>query len=205
VHSPTKKLSIENNMEIDRIKNTIAGIRNYYPVSDDSIKRLADLLTENHLPKHHLLTKAGSVDNFIYFIEQGCTRTFFLIDGKEITNWFSKEGDITFSSNPLYHRTEGFDFVELLEDSTICSMSIDSLNKLYKTDIDIANWSRIIHQEVLLKMQNLRIDRLTLSSSKRYETFLAQSPDLIHRVNLGYIASFLGMTQQHLSTIRSRG
>lgn len=192
-------------MELNRIKNIIEGIRKYYPVSDNSIKRLASLLTERKLLKHYLLTKDSCVDNFIYFIEQGCLRTYFLVDGKEITNWFSKEGDITFSSESLYHRTKGFDFVELLEDSTVFSMSIDALNSLYETDIDIANWSRVIHQEVLLKMQTLRIDRLSLSSKERYEKFIDENPSLINRVNLGYIASYLGMTQQHLSTIRANG
>ena len=191
-------------MEFNKIKNIIQGIRKYYPVSDDSIRRLASLFTENHLPKQHLLTKAGTKDHFAYFIEQGCARTYLLVDGKEITNWFSKEGDITFSSNALYHRTAGFEFVELLEDSTIFSISIDSLNELYEQDIDIANWSRVIHQEVLLKMQTLRIDRLTLSSKERYTKFFRESPDMINRVNLGYIASYLGMTQQHLSVIRAK-
>ncbi|WP_461629606.1 Crp/Fnr family transcriptional regulator [Labilibaculum euxinus] len=192
-------------MELNKIENIIKGIRRYYPVSDDSIEALAGLLTEIHLPKHHLLTKAGVKDNFVYFIEQGCMRTYFLVDGKEITNWFSREGDITFSSSSLYHRTPGFDFVELLEDSCVFSLPIDALNDFYKTDIDIANWSRTIHQEVLLKMQNLRIDRLSLSSKERYEKFYNENPDLFSRVNLGYIASYLGMTQQHLSTIRANG
>ncbi|MGE0076404.1 MAG: Crp/Fnr family transcriptional regulator [Bacteroidales bacterium] len=187
------------------MKNTIQGIRKYYPVSDESIQRLSNSLTELNLPKHYLLTKAEIKDNSVYFIEKGCTRTYFLVDGKEITNWLSREGDIVFSSSSLYHRKAGLDFVELLEDSVVFSMPIDSLNEIYKTDIDIANWSRIIHQEVLLKMQNLRIDRLTLTSKQRYEKFIRENPDLINRVNLGYIASYLGMTQQYLSAIRAEG
>lgn len=192
-------------MDLSRIKNTIQGIRKYYPVSDESIQRLSNSLTELNLPKHYLLTKAEIKDNSVYFIEKGCTRTYFLVDGKEITNWLSREGDIVFSSSSLYHRKAGLDFVELLEDSVVFSMPIDSLNEIYKTDIDIANWSRIIHQEVLLKMQNLRIDRLTLTSKQRYEKFIRENPDLINRVNLGYIASYLGMTQQYLSAIRAEG
>lgn len=192
-------------MELHKIQNIIKGIRNYYDVSDDSIHKLADLLTENHYDKNHLLTRSGTIDNYMYFIEKGCTRTYFLIDGKEVTNWFSKEGDITFSSDSLYHRISGYDFVEVLEDSVIYTIPIDSIIHLYKTNIEIANWSRVIHQEVLLKMQNLRIDRLTLSSKERYEKFLKNYPNIINRVNLGYIASFLGMSQQHLSYIRASG
>lgn len=192
-------------MDLNKIKNIIEGIRRYYPVSDNSINMLADSFTENHLFKNHLLTQAGVIDNKMYFIEKGCTRTYFIIDGKEITNWFSKEGDITFSSDSLYHRIAGFDYVEVLEDSTIYSIPIDTINHIYRTNIEITNWSRVIHQEVLLKMQTLRIDRLSLTSKERYEKFLKDTPNFINRVNLGYIASFLGMTQQHLSSIRANG
>ncbi|WP_207531970.1 Crp/Fnr family transcriptional regulator [Desertivirga arenae] len=185
------------------IKNIIKGIKQYYPVSDDSINVLAQYFTKQQLPKNHLLTKPGVRDNYVYFIEQGCSRTFLFIDGKEVTNWFSKEGDVTFSSNSLYHRTAGFEYIQLLEDSLIYRLSIETLNKLYSENIEIVNWSRVIHQEVLLKMQTLRLDRLSLSAKDRYEKFLSENPDLFNRVNLGFIASYLGMTQPHLSALRA--
>jgi CRP-like cAMP-binding protein len=188
---------------LTKLENITKGIKRYFPVSDTSINELAQHFMEQSLPKHHLLTRAGVKDNYVYFIEQGCSRTFLLINGKEVTNWFSKEGDITFSSNALYHRTPGFEYVQLLEDSLLYVIPIDTLNKLYQTNIEISNWSRVIHQEVLLKMQTLRLDRLSLSAKERYEKFLFENPDLVNRVNLGFIASYLGMTQQHLSSLRS--
>ena len=190
-------------MDSTKLENIINGIRRYYPVSDASINELAQHLMEQILPKHHLLTRAGVKDNYVYFIERGCTRTFLLIDGKEVTNWFSKEGDITFSSNALYHRTPGFEYVQLLEDSLLYIIPIDTLNQLYETNIEVANWSRCIHQEVLLKMQTLRLDKLSLSARERYVKFVSENADLCNRVNLGFIASYLGMTQQHLSSLRA--
>lgn len=185
------------------MENILNGIRRYYSVSDGSINELAQHFTEQYLPKHHLLTRPGVKNNYVYFIGQGCTRTFFLIADREVTNWFSKEGDITFSSNALYHRTPGFEYVELLEDSLLYVIPIDTLNTLYETNIEIANWSRVIHQEVLLKMQMLRLDRLSLSAKERYKKFVSENSDLFNRVNLGFIASYLGMTQQHLSMLRA--
>lgn len=190
-------------MELTKLKNIINSIRSFYPVSESSIAELAQCFTEAKLPKHHLLTRAGVKSNYVYFIERGCTRTFFLLEGEEVTNWFSREGDVTFSSNALYHRTAALEYVQLLEDSLLYFMPIEKLNQLYETNIEIANWSRVIHQEVLLKMQTLRLQRLSHSARERYEKFIAENPDLIKRVNLGYIASYLGMTQQHLSTLRA--
>ena len=190
-------------MNFSHIINIVNGIRRYYPVSDVSVNALAGHLIKHQFPKHHFLTEVGRKDRNAYFIEKGCSRTYLLIDGKEVTNWFSVEGDFTFSSNSLYHQTAGFEYVELLEESVIYSIPIQALNRLYETNIEIANWGRVIHQEVLLRMQTLRIERLSLTAKERYERFIVGSPGLINRVNLGFIASYLGMTQQHLSALRA--
>lgn len=190
-------------MDLSQIEHIVKSIRSYYPVSDASIRALATHLTAHRFPKNHLLTTAGRRDRNAYFIEQGCTRTYFMIDGKEVTNWFSTEGDVTFSSNSLYHQTPGFENVQVMEDALIYAIPIRELNKLYETNIEIANWGRVIHQEVLLRMQTLRIERLSLTAKERYERFITDNPGLINRVNLGFIASYLGMSQPHLSTLRA--
>lgn len=190
-------------MNLSEIYNITQGIRKYYPVSDASLLELAQHLRRRKLPKHHHLYRAGMVDECIYFIEKGCARTYLLVDGKEVTSWFSQEGELIFSSSALYHETEGFEYIQLLEDAIVYAMPIKDLNALYAHNIQIANWSRIIHQEVLLKTQRLRLDHMSLSAEQRYEQFIANNPGLLQRVNLGYIASYLGMSPQHLSTLRA--
>lgn len=73
----------------------------------------------------------------------------------------------------------------------------------FSSEIEIANWSRVIHQECLLALQCTRIDRLTLSARERYEKLLQLYPDICRRVNLGYIASYLGISISTLSRIRA--
>lgn len=97
----------------------------------------------------------------------------------------------------------GFEYVETLEETTAYSLSIEELNKLYKSYIDIANWMRVLQQENFLRLQDIHISRLNLSAKERYEHFINKYPDISNRVNLGYIASFLGITQQSLSRIRA--
>lgn len=189
-------------MERDDISNIVSGIRRYYPVPDTSITLLAASFEVNKYPKGHLLTRPGIKDYDVYFIEEGCTRTYFSANGKDVTNWFSSEGDITFSSTSLYHKAPAYEFIEVLEDALIYTISIEQLDQLYGSEIDLANWSRVIHQEALLKMQTLRLDRLMLTARERYDKFCSENPTLLNRVNLGHIASYLGITQQYLSTLR---
>lgn len=185
------------------LTNITKGIRTFYPVSDDSLKLLFAKFKRLELPKKSLIIKAGVLNRYVYFIEKGFARSYCLHDGKEVTIWFSREGDITFAMKDLYHNAPGYENVELLEDSILYAISVTDLNNFYETNIEIANWGRVIHQECLLYMDQHHNDLLYLSAKERYEVFLKESPDVIHRANLTYIASYLGITPQYLSCLRA--
>ena len=185
------------------MQNIIESIRRYYPVSDDSLNLLFSKMRKLELPKKHLLIKGGVIDRHVYFIEKGFTRSYCLHDGKEVTIWFSREGDMTFAMKDLYHDEPGYEYVELLENCTLYAIAIKDLNDLYETNIEIANWGRVIHQECLLYMDQHHNDQLFLSAKDRYAQLLKEAPDVIHRANLNYISSYLGITPQHLSRLRA--
>lgn len=187
-------------MEINNIKKSI---KRYYPVSDESIDLLCRHFKPQHFPAKHLIIQEGIIDRNVYFIEKGLTRSYCLIDGQEHTTWFSKEGDITFGLLCLYHNKAGFEYVETIEPTLAYSIPIQVLNKLYQTNIEIANWGRVIHQECLLTIQCIRIDNLTMTAKEKYAALLQTFPDICSRVKLGYIASFLGISLSTLSRIRA--
>ena len=185
------------------ITNIRRGIQRYYPVTEASIRLLSSYFTEHRFPAKYLVIRGGIIDRHVYFIETGLTRSYCLAEGKEHTTWFSKEGDITFGLLCLYRNRAGFEYVETVEPTRAYSIPIYVLNRLYDTNIEIANWGRVVHQECLLALQRVRIDNLTLTAKERYETLLKMFPDICQRVNLGYIASFLGISISTLSRIRA--
>ncbi len=179
------------------------SIRAIYPVSDASWARFCALTHELQLPRKHPLIRAGLACGHVYFIEQGLCRSYCMIEDDELTSWFSCEGDFTFAMNELYYGKPGFESVELLEDSLIYALKITDLNNQHESNLDWCNWSRICHQQHLLRVQVARIDRLTLTAEQRYQKLLREWPQLHQRVNLGYLASYLGMTPQSLSRLRA--
>ena len=62
-----------------------------------------DSVTVCRFSRKHLLVKAGEYCRSAYFIEKGMTRSYWLVDGNEITTSFSGEGDIVFSMDELYY------------------------------------------------------------------------------------------------------
>ena len=177
----------------------------YYPVSDEALEALVCLFKRFVFPEKTTIIHAGKQDRKVYFIEKGITRSFVLHNGKQITTWFSKEGDAACGSWDLYRNKAGFEYVETLEETTAYSVSIVQLNELYRSYIDLANSMRVLQQEYFLRLQDIHIRQLYWSAKERYEHLIKECPELIQRVNLGYIASFLGITQQSLSRIRTNG
>ncbi|MFI3267223.1 MAG: Crp/Fnr family transcriptional regulator [Rikenellaceae bacterium] len=184
-------------------KNIKASILKYYPVSDETFEMLFSAFKKHtFLPKTEIITK-GKLDKKVYFIEQGLTRSYCTIDAKEVTSWFSKEGDVTFGLLDLYRNKPGFEYVETLENCVAYSVTIDRINELCESRIDFTNFWLKIHQECLLAVQEHRVSRLSMTAKERYLMWINDYSDLHSRINLGYVASFLGMELPTLSKIRN--
>lgn len=183
--------------------NITRKIKEYYPVSDDSLDALKRCFKQQIFPAKTVIIQAGRLDRQVYFIEKGITRSYILHKGKEITTWFSMEGNVTCGSLDLYRYKAGFEYVETLEETLTYCISIEKLNDLYQSRIDLANWMRVLQQENFLQLQDIHISRLNLSARERYDKLIKEYPGIFQRATLGQIASFLGITQPSLSRIRS--
>lgn len=150
------------------------------------------------------MIRANQYSRSAYFIEKGMTRSYWLVNGEEITTSFSCEGGIVFSMDELYYNKMSEEFVETLEDVVAYKIALSDLIRLFQTNIELANWGRIIHQNEYRRLHRSHKDRLTLSAKERYEEFMQQFPQICQRVQLGYIASYLGITLPTLSRLRSR-
>ncbi len=185
------------------MQTIISCIQKISPCKQSTIDLLTSKMTRHEFPKKHILIKSGIIDKNFYFIEKGLTRSYCIINGEEATSWFSQEGDITFSMLSCYENKPGYEYVDLLEDSIIYSISIQELNKLYFDNIEIANWSRLIHQKAFLDLELRHIALATQSATERYHNFLKERSGLVNRVKLSHIASFIGVSQVTLSRIRA--
>ena len=94
------------------------------------------------------------------------------------------------------------EFVETLEDVVAYRIELSDLRRLWETNLELSNWGRIIHQDEYRRLHRSHKERLTLPAKERYEEFQKQFPEVCKRVNLGYIASYLGVTQSTLSRLR---
>lgn len=184
-------------MEIEEI------IDNIYTIPGESKELLRRHIREVNFPKGHTLIKAGKIASNIYFLRKGIVRAYAPHEGGEITFWFGKEGDTVVSMKSFVANEEGYENIELLENCELYELKAESIHALFLTDIHIANWGRKFAEHELMKTEQRMISRELGTAVERYKELLRYSPDLVQRVQLSHIASYLGITQVSLSRIRA--
>lgn len=153
--------------------------------------------------KGKILSKQNNYNRSIYFVDEGLLRSFYQEDEKEITANFYSEGKISANIDTLFKNQPSRYSIETIEKSVITSCNFDQLEKLCAVSLTAANFSRYILGNLMTQMSN-RITSLQLMTAKeKYIQLMDENPNIILRAPLRMIASYLGISQETLSRIRS--
>lgn len=171
-------------------------------------KALEDAIVERFqrqvFPKNELLLREHSYCRRLYFLEQGTVRTFYTEKGKEISSWFYKEGLFFTSWYSFYRQQPSFEYIETLEESIICSIDYFNYQQLLERFPAFERFGRLLAEEQTSFIDYFSKGYNFMSAREKYDLLLSMFPDVTMRVNLGQIASFLGISQETLSRIRKR-
>ncbi|KAA3439234.1 Crp/Fnr family transcriptional regulator [Rufibacter hautae] len=184
-------------MSVDQIIDSI------FLIPNESKALLKENFVEVRYPKGHILLRADRIEKNIYFIQKGIARAYADVEDTEITFWFGREGDAILSMRSYVENKEGYDNIELLEECALYELKTANLNKLFLEDLHIANWGRRFAEQELIKTEERLLSRQVRTASERYKQLIKDHPDLIQRVPLVHIASYLGITRNSLSRIRA--
>lgn len=184
-------------MNIDEI---IDAVNPLSPISKESLKMH---IREISHPKGFCLMEADKVIPHIYFIRKGIVRAYASTEHNDITFWFGTEGEPVVSMKSYVDDKPGYESIELLEDCDFYMLETSKLKSLFNKDIHIANWGRKFAERELVKTEELIISRQYKTATERYKDLLRDKPYLLQRVQLGHIASYLGISQVSLSRIRA--
>lgn len=184
--------------------NFLDSISPFVKLTPESRTKLLSLMKKEHLPKGHVLVPLGTICNSVYYIERGLSRIFYLKDGKEVTEDFNAENSFTCSITGHITKKPDGRQTELLEPSVIWSLPYAELERLYDDHHDIERLGRYLISMELADMHKRLTAIQFMSAQERYNTFVSEYPSLLQRVPLGMISSYLGITQETLSRIRSK-
>jgi CRP/FNR family transcriptional regulator, anaerobic regulatory protein len=186
------------------MESLLQFLHTIYPLSAALHEHLINILKTKEVKKKEYLLKIGKVCKNIYFIEKGLFRCFYLNEEKEVNAWFMKEGDVIASVKSFYNQIPSYESIQALENSLVYYVEYDELQLIYKTFLEFNYVSRVLTE----KYYALSDERLYSTKMKkafdRYKYLMEHHPEIILRVPSTYIASYLGITLETLSRIKSR-
>lgn len=175
----------------------------HYPLSIKAKEAIRKISRDTQIRRNEILQPIGHTCKTIYFLKSGLARIFYFKDDRDITESFAFENMILARIESLFTGRPSRKGIQMIEDSSLIAVSSTELFALYDEFHDIERLMRIITERSYIETVN-RIESIQFhTAEERYRELLKNSPDLIKRVPLKYISSFLGITQVSLSRIRA--
>lgn len=152
-----------------------------------------------------LLHSAGEICKHSYFVNSGIVRSFNINDHiVEHVLHFACEGWWIGDMYSLLSQKPGNLFIEVLEDAEVVLLSKENQEILYHEIPKLERFFRILMEKSLVAHQERLMDNLSLSAEERFEKFCNRYPSLIQNVPQKQIASYIGVTPEFFSKMKSR-
>jgi CRP-like cAMP-binding protein len=165
---------------------------------------LSKLETKQYKAKSIIL-RAGEVCKYSYFVNSGLLRSFNINDHiVEHVLSFACEDWWIGDMYSLLSQKPGNLFIEVLEDAEVVLLSKEKQEQLYQEIPKLERFFRILTENSLVANQERLMDNLSLTAEERYEKFCAKYPSLIQKVPQKQIASYIGVTPEFFSKMKSR-
>jgi CRP-like cAMP-binding protein len=186
------------------IEKLIQRLNGLHPMSEALADKIRSIATITDHPRKAFILQEGQTCNSACLVLEGLTRSYYINEGREVTSRFMDEGSIITSWMSYYEQKPGNEYVEALEDTTLACVSYKSIQELYKEfpEFNIVARKQVEHAFYLAEQRTQMLRKHT--AEEKYKFFIDNHPTLLQKVALKHIATYLGMSEETFSRIRSR-
>lgn len=179
-------------------------IENYSKLSDWEWQIIEELFHEKEFEKNELILEEGKICRHFYFLEKGLIRFYNNIDGNDLTKTFTIAPYCFTSKISFRKQTVSNESIQALEKTKVWQITYDDYKKLETLN----SWNLFVRRllnEIQEFSETFYLDIRTMTAEERYKKILKEYPDeLIQKIPLKHLSSFLGIAPQSLSRIRKK-
>lgn len=203
-----EKASTKNNELVSNqftsILPLVEFIKSIYPIN----QAVEDFILRNSFRRKVMrgkfLLKPGDMCTKYYFIHKGILRAYIKHGNKEITTWINPELEITTSIRSMSRQEPSREYIQAIEDCELIEMEFEAMFYLYEQFPEMNTVGRKLLEEYYAGAEERAFVSRIPNAETRYHHFVESRPELINRIPMKYIASYLGMTVETLSRLRSK-
>ena len=177
--------------------------RRYSTMTHEELDMLEEILVPMKFAKGEIILHEGDICRDIYWVVKGLVRQFYYKNKKELTEYMATENTICMSIESLFKEEPSHQIIQALEPTIIFALPMHALEAAAMKSVNIQMLYRKILEESLIISQR-HADMLRFESAQdRYRRLVKTQPQLILRAPWVYIASYLQMTPETLSRVRT--
>jgi CRP-like cAMP-binding protein len=178
-------------------------IESYVTLSDNDWALISQCFERREVEKESIVLEQGKICRHLYFLESGLMRFYINKDGNDVTKFFNDPPYMFTSQRSFNNNSPSTEGIESIERSIIYQISYEQSTKLFELN-SWAEFGRKITQEVQFFTEEILEELQTETAENRYIKMLKSNPDLVNRIPLKHLASYLGIAPQSLSRIRKK-
>ena len=174
-----------------------------FDIPKEDIREFYSLVETKKIGKNYSLLSEGEICKNTFFVEKGLLRMYSIDkNGKEHIIQFAPENWLISDRSSLYFNSNSNYFIESVEPSEIKLLSNDFFSKIIDNSPNSVHKRDLLTQSHIRTLQNRINSLLSDTAEERYLNFIKMYPNLLQRVPLWMIASYLGITPESLSRVR---
>lgn len=175
-----------------------------YPLEDEVKQFICDNTFQKNISRGKYLLKPGEICNHYYYIHKGLLRAYIKFGSKEITTWINNETTIVTSIRSMSVKEPSREYIQALEDTQVIGMHADKMEEIYTRFPQMNLVGRLLLQQYYSDAEERSFLSKIPNAEIRYKHFVNTRPELQNRISLKYVASYLGITIETLSRLRSK-
>ena len=193
--------------QILSLEDLITYLCSLHPFSlpDALQERLRRIVKVKTIKKKGYLLSAGEICRHIYFIKRGLLRCYFYNENQEeVTGWIFGEKKTVVGVQSFYSQKAGFEYIHALEETEVFYISYDELRAIYLEFPEFCFVAVTLTAEYLIFWFSQLCNFRRLAAQERFDGIMnSDEARLFNLVPLKYLASYLNMSAETLSRLRS--
>ncbi|WP_066836974.1 Crp/Fnr family transcriptional regulator [Rufibacter ruber] len=174
------------------------------PISEGLKEALVQCMVGPYpVKKGTILLREGEVSDRAYFVVKGMLRLYYTVKKKQVTSRFLPEYSTVIPYYSYFSQQPSYESLDVLEDSELIMVTRADFEGLYAFFPELHNLMRQQLAKSVVWSDERSMMLRKLSAKERLEALLQKFPDIFLRASVEQIASFLGVSRETLSRIRS--